>query len=361
MEEVYERLFGVWGRQLSTELSFVSPLVALPPEDESGIYLGRDRFGRRVFIDFYRLKNAHGLVVGPSGAGKSTFARDLGVKWRRQGGRAAYIDPSGEQADWVRWMGGIGYDLRRGVNADSPYEHMGEEWYHRLARITGAALNWPPQTTSYFESLLLRHMCVEDALKEAEARGFDPVARPVINDLQILRYLMGEAEPLVAWEAGLSCFALYEMSEDIARFLGTVISDAIWRYGVKKGIVHRPELLLILDEAHRYVELRPFVETQSFITGMARVVRKYAVAVVILTQRVHDVESAAREQIGWKIALPGSSSTYLNSVAEVWGANETQLGWLASANVGRALVYKEGSTRPSRVYLELSEEAFWRG
>ena len=353
LDAIYEKLFNIRGRQLSTELSWLSPLVALPPEDEVGILLGRDRFGRKVFLDYYRLKSMHGLIVGPTGSGKSTLARDIGLKWVAQGGKACYIDPAGEQERWVLRMGGAAFDLRRGVNADAPFDSLGEEWYHRLAKILGATLGWHPSTTSAFESLLLKHGSVEDALSEVRAKSYDVLMKPIAVCENILKYLVGEVDPLAAWREALTCFALHELSEDLARLLGTLVADAVWRYGIRRGITHRPELFLFLDEAHRYVELRAFTETQTYIESIARTVRKYSIAVVILSQRVHDVESSVREQVGWKVALPGSAPTYLSAVRETFGASEAQLGWLSSAVVGRALLVKEGVPRPTRVFLEL--------
>jgi len=166
--------------------------------------------------------------------------------------------------------------------------------------------------------------------------------------------LEGEANPLEAWARPVTVLSMGEMSEDLARLLATVSVDAIWREGIRRGMRHSPELIIMMDEAHRFADVRPFVE-QSYVEGVVRVVRKYSVAVILASQRFYDVPPPVREQVAFKIALPGSSSSYLQSVRDVLGASDDQIGWLASAQRGRALVYKEGAPRPSAVNLRLAD------
>jgi len=356
VERALQRIFGIFGYQLSTELSWLSPLIALPGEEEGGVLLGEDRFGRQVYLNFATLKNAHGLVAGPSGSGKSTLLRDIGLKWLQLGGRAVYVDPSGEHAEWWGRRGGHVIDLRRGIDALAPLSSLGEEWMHRLARIVGTCLNWSPHTTTLFEYLLNKYDSISGAVKEAAeltASG-DLVARPIAIASSALQLLEGGSNPLDAWRATVTVLSMGEMSEDLARLLASVAIDAVWREGIRRGMRHAPELLVLMDEAHRFVDLRPFTE-QSYVEGIARVVRKYAVGVIFASQRLYDIPPAVREQVAFKLALPGSSSSYLQSVRDVLGASDDQIGWLASAQRGRALVYKEGAPRPSAVNLRLAD------
>lgn len=82
---------------------------------ESGIMVGRTiRRGSQamkgatpVFIDRWRLKNHHAVILAASGAGKSVTAKAWAIRSRIDGDRIRIVDPDGEYHRLVLALGGV--------------------------------------------------------------------------------------------------------------------------------------------------------------------------------------------------------------------------------------------------------------
>lgn len=86
--------------------------------DEHGFYLGRDKFGSNIIVDFDKRAedktNANALILGNSGQGKSYLLKLILTNLRESGKNIICLDPETEYADLTRNLGGCSIDLMSG-------------------------------------------------------------------------------------------------------------------------------------------------------------------------------------------------------------------------------------------------------
>lgn len=86
--------------------------------DENGFYLGRDKFGSNVIVDFNKRAddktNANALILGNSGQGKSYLLKLVLTNLRESGKRIICLDPEIEYCDLTENLGGCFIDLMTG-------------------------------------------------------------------------------------------------------------------------------------------------------------------------------------------------------------------------------------------------------
>ncbi len=86
--------------------------------DENGFYLGRDKFGSNVIVDFNKRSddktNANALILGNSGQGKSYLLKLILTNLRESGKRIICLDPEIEYRELTENLGGCFIDLMTG-------------------------------------------------------------------------------------------------------------------------------------------------------------------------------------------------------------------------------------------------------
>lgn len=86
--------------------------------DPNGFYLGRDKFGSNVLVDFNRRAddktNANILILGNSGQGKSYLLKLLLTNLRESGMKVCALDPEMEYEELTNHLGGCFIDLMSG-------------------------------------------------------------------------------------------------------------------------------------------------------------------------------------------------------------------------------------------------------
>ena len=86
--------------------------------DENGFYLGRDKFGSNIIVDFDKRTedktNANALILGNSGQGKSYLLKLILTDLRESGKNVICLDPETEYAELTNNMGGCYVDLMSG-------------------------------------------------------------------------------------------------------------------------------------------------------------------------------------------------------------------------------------------------------
>ena len=94
--------------------------------DPNGFYIGRDKFGSNVLVDFNRRAddktNANILILGNSGQGKSYLLKLLLTNLRESGMRIVALDPEMEYEDLTNNLGGCCIDLMSGEFLINPLE-----------------------------------------------------------------------------------------------------------------------------------------------------------------------------------------------------------------------------------------------
>ena len=86
--------------------------------DENGFYLGRDKFGSNIIVDFDKRTedktNANALILGNSGQGKSYLLKLILTNLRENGKNVICLDPETEYAELTNNLGGCYVDLMSG-------------------------------------------------------------------------------------------------------------------------------------------------------------------------------------------------------------------------------------------------------
>ena len=94
--------------------------------DPHGFYIGRDKFGSNVLVDFNRRAddktNANILILGNSGQGKSYLLKLLLTNLREAGMHICALDPEMEYEDLTNNLGGCFIDLMSGEFIINPLE-----------------------------------------------------------------------------------------------------------------------------------------------------------------------------------------------------------------------------------------------
>ena len=94
--------------------------------DPNGFYIGRDKFGSNVLVDFNRRAddktNANILILGNSGQGQSYLLKLLLTNLRESGMRIVALDPEMEYEDLTNNLGGCFIDLMSGEFLINPLE-----------------------------------------------------------------------------------------------------------------------------------------------------------------------------------------------------------------------------------------------
>ncbi|MCR5541398.1 MAG: ATP-binding protein [Ruminococcus sp.] len=102
------------------------PLNYSGKTDEHGFYLGRDKYGSNVLVDFDRRTedktNSNALILGNSGQGKSYLMKLLLCNVRESGKSVLCLDPEHEYEDLCRNLGGTYIDMMSGEYMINPLE-----------------------------------------------------------------------------------------------------------------------------------------------------------------------------------------------------------------------------------------------
>ncbi len=109
------------------------PLNYSGKTDENGFYLGRDKYGSNVLVDFDKRTedktNSNILILGNSGQGKSYLMKLLLCNHREAGKSVLILDPEHEYVDLCNSLGGTYIDMMGGEYMINPLEirRLGEK------------------------------------------------------------------------------------------------------------------------------------------------------------------------------------------------------------------------------------------
>jgi Domain of unknown function DUF87. len=115
--------WNVFGEQFERVLPASSTANLYPfnysgKTDTNGFYLGRDKFGSNIIVDFNKREddktNANILILGNSGQGKSYLLKLILTNLRESGMRVLALDPEMEYEELTNNLGGCFIDLMSG-------------------------------------------------------------------------------------------------------------------------------------------------------------------------------------------------------------------------------------------------------
>ena len=108
--------------------------------DPHGFYIGRDKFGSNVLVDFNRRAddktNANILILGNSGQGKSYLLKLLLTNLRESGMHICALDPEMEYEDLTNNLGGCFIDLMSGEFIINPLDLDAPQTFRIRSRLS---------------------------------------------------------------------------------------------------------------------------------------------------------------------------------------------------------------------------------
>ena len=209
---------NVFGNQFERVLPASSvanlyPLNYSGKTDENGFYLGRDKFGSNVLVDFNKRTedktNSNILILGNSGQGKSHLMKLLLCNHRESGKSILILDPESEYFDLTNNLGGTYIDMMSGEFMINPLEPKawgsGEksandipETFRKVTRLS--------QHISYLKDFFRAYKDFTDAeIDTIEIMLMKLYARFGFNDFTDFDKLNGEDYPIMS--------DLYELTE----------------------------------------------------------------------------------------------------------------------------------------------------
>lgn len=94
--------------------------------DPNGLYIGRDKFGTNILVDFDRRAEdkttSNILILGNSGQGKSYLLKLILTNIRESGKKIIVLDPESEYSELCEALGGSYIDFMSGENIINPLE-----------------------------------------------------------------------------------------------------------------------------------------------------------------------------------------------------------------------------------------------
>lgn len=122
------------------------------------------------------------------------------------------------------------------------------------------------------------------------------------------------------------------------------------------GIGRSSPILIVLEEAHRYLGASANALTRDSANRIAREGRKYGVGLLLVSQRPTELPTTALAQCGTIVALRLSNSEDQGAIRSALPDAITGLAAvLPSLRTGEAIVSGEGVVIPSRVLLDLPD------
>jgi DNA helicase HerA-like ATPase len=165
---------------------------------------------------------------------------------------------------------------------------------------------------------------------------------------------------LTQWVGGEKPVTVLDISGIPPEVLGTVVGtmlrliyDALfWAMDLAVGGRKQP-LLIILDEAHRFLPENGDSPANRVVSRIAKEGRKYGVGLMVVTQRPSDVDSAVLSQCGTMIALRVTNQRDRSAVASTIPDDLGDLSALLPAlRTGEALVLGDALQVPSRIRVD---------
>ena len=180
---------------------------------------------------------------------------------------------------------------------------------------------------------------------------------------EIINQFVGAASTSDTDERELRIIDISGLPNEVAGPLASMLARLLFQYKLYQDRNEREKdpILLVCEEAHRYVPDRgeaEYAAAQTAIRRIAREGRKYGLGLMLVSQRPADVESTVISQCGTWLVLRLTNATDQQHVARFLpDALSSMTRSLSSLGQQEALFVGEGAALPARVRIDdLPEE-----
>jgi len=330
---------------VSYQLVFIAPQVYNRPrtsKTSKAIFLGHGlRRDEEVWLEIDRLENVHGYIVGPYGSGKSTTARTLALRALQKGLVPLVVDPSGEYRKFANLAGWEIIDL---WDRQLDISHM---------RVSDLATAFdyisPLIDAEYFE---LKHALEAGDIFTARIKKLEYIKDYFSKPSITVEELLDAEKPFILCLGSTKEGKYVPVPIDIMRFTLSVLLAQMKDYVLNRGL-SEPKFLLIVDEAHLFAK-PPHLERETELTTMARMLRKFGLAIVLVAHDFKDIDDTFLRQAGWRIAMSHSDPRYVNDAEHYFSMLPAEVTWFSRGIRGRAVLRR--GIEPWNILLEVEPE-----
>jgi nucleoside-triphosphatase THEP1 len=283
------------------------------------------RRDEEVWLEIDLLENVHGLIVGPMGSGKSTSARTVALRALERGITPVVVDPSGEYRRFAQLLGWEIIDLtdrKLDISACQASD------LRRAFDYVSPLSDW--------EFLELKRALERGDLWSARVAALEVVKPYFHPPLVSARELLGAGKPFLLCLGSSATGQYVPMPVEIQRFAFLTLLAQLRDYALQQGL-SEPRWILIVDEAHLFA--RPLRgEAESPAATMARMLRKFGLALLMLTHDWRDVDDSYVRHCGWRLAMSHSDPQYVEDTRVYMALTPTELSWFQRGVRGRAVL-----------------------
>jgi len=343
-------------------LSILGPFALVPPPEEfQGILIGEDIYKRPVYLNYARLPNFHGIIVGQTGAGKSTTVESLLYDLVNAGMNYMVIDPGLDYVEATKDLNGEVIDVAEDIPdiLDPPTDRNPTDrnyWNSMLANAFSFALSLDPYYAGIIRNAVAESETPSDILynlsEYREIAGRMGSIIPYIENPVIdFKSLLESKTPLCIIYGGKK-----RITPEAEKFLTAYFIMYVREYYMGKPPVHRPELIVIIDEAWRVLKGVERLNLVDYIREM----RKFGVAYWIITQSITDMPLEAYEQFGFTIALTGPR-VHAMKLDALTKLSKSDVDWLLfHKQPGFGVLIRSGFAKPTQMRVLVREEVLKR-
>ena len=139
---------------------------------------------------------------------------------------------------------------------------------------------------------------------------------------------------------------------EIQRFTFSVLLAQLRNHVLQHGL-QEPRWLLVVDEAHLFAR-PPRLERESEVSTVARMLRKFGLALVLVTHSWSDVDDVYIHHCGWRLALSHSDPKYVSDTQYYMSLTQAELTWFQRGIRGRAVLRR--GFEPHNILVEIEPE-----
>ena len=180
------------------------------------------------------------------------------------------------------------------------------------------------------------------------------------NEVVDISEVLGRGKPVLLCLGSTKTGKYVMMPIEVMRFSFHMLLTQLVNYALSMGL-SKPRYMLIVDEAHLFA--KPRVEYgEPIVTTIARIYRKFGVAVTLLTHSWSDVDETFRNFCGYTIALGASQPDYIAQCRLYLGLDTTAVQWLKRGEPGNAVLKRIYTPHPILVKIvpeEIALTDYW--
>ena len=359
-------------------LALFTPFTLLPPEEETeGIVVGEDTYHRKVYLNYNKLPNFHGIIIGPTGSGKSTTVESLLYDLVEQGVNVICIDPHQDYVSAIKDLNGVIVDFTKMIPDIFEYpgeldEHSISMWCDYLSIAAKVSVDIDRHHVSRLRLVLEEEMKgdgdVENVISKLDyIRREDPYYEELYVKCRDLFKHFREPNfsiiDVLKENKPASLVYSYEgrrIPPQVEKFLTLLLINQVNEYrrnNVRESEKHKLELVIVVDEAWRLLKMPGY---ESDFLNRIREMRKFGVGYWTITQSVSDLPTEAYEQAGFILALSGPQ-LHVTKVDAISALTEEDKDWLKYHSLpGFGVLLRSGFPKAAQIRILVRENVLRR-